>query len=349
MTAAPHAAPAPTSATGARPDPFAGLTPDVALDALDAVGWRCDGRVLQLNSFENRVLLVHLEDGDAVVAKFYRPARWTDAQILEEHRFAAELAESEVPVAAPLCDAAGTTLHRAAAWRFAVFARAPGRGPELEQPGVMRRLGGFLGRMHAAAGTRRFEHRPTLDLDFGRSARDAVIGSGHLPPDSAQAWTAVADAVLDRCAELLAAMGRVTERRLHGDCHLGNILWTDSAGPHVVDLDDAVNGPAVQDLWMLLAGDADTARMQRSELLDGYEAFLDFDPREWRLVEALRSLRMLHHSGWIARRWHDPAFPAAFPWFGTPAYWSQQVTQLREQQALLDDALSGIEPGAWPR
>ena len=315
--------------------------------------------MLQLNSFENRVLLVQLEDGGAVVAKFYRPGRWSDGQILEEHAFSTELAASEVPVAAPLADASGRTLHAfqgddlvsgepgdpeaaqaaPSPWRFAVFDRMPGRGPELEQPGVLRRIGHFLGRLHAVGAHRPFSERLTLDLDFGRAARQAVLESGYLDDATLERWRQAADQVLAACETVEAAVGETQKLRLHGDCHLGNILWTED-GPHFVDLDDAVNGPAVQDLWMLLAGDAATARAQRDELLDGYETFRELDPRELHLVEVMRSLRMLHYSAWLARRWHDPAFPAAFPWFATAAYWSEQVTRLQDQLPLLDEALS---------
>lgn len=317
------------------------------LDALDSVGWRGDGRVLQLNSFENRVLLVQLEAGGAVVVKFYRPGRWTDAQILEEHAFSAELLAAEVPVAAPLRGPQGQTLLRPDAdagspWRFAVFDRMPGRGPELEHPGVLRRIGHFLGRLHATGAGGRFEHRLTLGLDAGREARDTVLATEHLDDSSRERWQHAAESVLQACAAVDAAVGEVEHLRLHGDCHLGNVLWTD-AGPHFVDLDDAVNGPAMQDLWMLLAGDAATARHQRFEILEGYETFRELDPREWHRVEVLRSLRMLHYSAWLARRWHDPAFPAAFPWFGTAAYWSEQITRLQEQRELLEDALQAAQ------
>lgn len=315
--------------------------------------------MLQLNSFENRVLLVQLESGGAVVVKFYRPGRWSDEQILEEHAFSAELHAAEVPVAAPLTDAAGRTLlhfagtdHQAGEaalaspaalpWRFAVFERRPGRGPELEQPGVLRRIGHFLGRLHAVGAQRAFDERLTLDLGWGRAAREAVIQGGHLEDSALERWQQVVAQVLAGCEAVQAAVGPTPTLRLHGDCHLGNILWTED-GPHFVDLDDSVNGPAVQDLWMLLAGDAATARAQRDEMLDGYETFRELDPRELHLIEVMRSLRMLHYSAWLSRRWHDPAFPAAFPWFGTAAYWSEQVTRLQDQLPLLEDALRGAQ------
>jgi Ser/Thr protein kinase RdoA (MazF antagonist) len=336
-----------------RPDPFADLTPIRVLDALERAGWRGDGRVLQLNSFENRVFLVQIEGGGAVVAKFYRPGRWTDAQIEEELAFAAELAASEVPVASALPGPDGRLLQidpprhaEDRELRFAVCDRKPGRGPELETEGVVERIGSFLGRLHAIGAARRFEQRITLDIGgLGSAAVQAVVSGRHLPPELEAPWQQVAATVLAHCRSLEEAVGPVTVLRLHGDCHLGNILWTD-AGPHFVDLDDAMNGPAVQDLWMLLAGDAATARRQTVALIDGYEQFRDLDRRELRLVEAMRSYRMLHYSAWIARRWHDPAFPAAFPWFGTAAYWQEQLAQLREQVGLLDEAIEATLAGA---
>jgi Ser/Thr protein kinase RdoA (MazF antagonist) len=323
------------------------------LDALDAVGWRGDGRALQLNSFENRVWLVPLESGGAVVAKFYRPRRWSDAQILEEHAFTVELAGADVPVAAPLADMTGQTLFHASVtpeavepWRFAVFDRKPGRAPELEQPGVVAWIGRFLGRLHTVGARVPFAERLTLDpAPLGRQAQADVVASQLLPLDAERAWGAAATRLVDQMQTVAERLGPLAHRRLHGDCHIGNVLWTET-GPHFVDLDDAVNGPAVQDLWMLLAGDADTAQQQSQALLEGYESVCDFDRRELRFIEVLRSARMLHYSAWIARRWHDPAFPAAFPWFGDLAYWHEQCRQLNDQSALLDEALLSW-PAAW--
>lgn len=321
--------------------PYADLTPDAVLDALDALGCRGDGRLLQLNSYENRVFQVHLEDGEVVVAKFYRPGRWSEAQILEEHAFAHELAQAEVPVVAPLAlqpvnveaQALGEppTLGLWHGMRVGVTPRRGGRAPELEDPQVLEWIGRFLGRLHAVGAQRPFAHRARLDVaTTGRAARDWLVEHEVLPPDQARTWLAVADQALDLAQAAFDAVPDVALRRLHGDCHVGNLLWTPS-GPHFVDLDDACTGPAVQDLWMLLAGDADTARMQLRALLTGYETFCEFDDRELRLVEPLRTLRLIHHSAWLARRWHDPAFPVAFPWFESPAYWGQQATLLRQQ------------------
>ena len=315
--------------------PYAGLTPEAVLDALDTVGLRGDGRLIQLNSYENRVFQVFLEDGTVVVPKFYRPGRWTDEQILEEHAFARELHEAEVPVAAPLDLAGGTTLARFDAggqtYRFAVAARRSGRAAELEDPEVLTRIGGFIGRLHAVGAQRPFAHRLALDVaTFGQGPRDWLLASDLIPIDAVSDWTRAVDAALDAARTRIDAVGTVRTLRLHGDCHTGNVLWT-SAGPHFVDLDDALTGPAVQDFWMLLSGDPAVMRRQLGDLLAGYEDFMAFDWRELRLIEALRTLRMIHYSAWIARRWNDPAFPVAFPWFGGRGYWNEQATRLFDQ------------------
>ncbi|WP_019561108.1 serine/threonine protein kinase [Caldimonas manganoxidans] len=313
---------------------YARLTPDLVLDALEHAGLRGDGRLLQLNSYENRVFLCHLEDGGSVVVKFYRPQRWTDAQILEEHAFAWELAQAEIPVVAPcvLSEAlAGRTLGEFEGFRFSVSPRHGGRAPELDDAWTLQRLGRFLGRLHAVGRRQPFVHRPTLDVHgFGEELLAWLLNHGIVPADVAPAWTAAAQAALDGVRRCFEAAGPVAMLRLHGDCHVGNILWTD-AGPHFVDLDDARMGPAVQDLWMLLSGDRSARTHQLSQVLAGYEDFMPFERRELHLVEALRTLRQLHFAAWLARRWDDPAFPAAFPWFGSSAWWSGQVVQLREQ------------------
>jgi len=336
----------PAAASG---HPFDHLTPQAVLDALDAVGQRGDGRLLQLNSYENRVFQVMLEDGGAVVAKFYRPGRWTDAQIAEEHAFAAELHGAEVPVVAPLPlsgdgvdHPAGATLAHAdiggAPFRLAVYPRRAGHGPELDQPETLRWLGRFIGRLHVVGAQRPFAHRRRLDADtFGHQALARLLALDCIGPAQLAAWRSTCQQAL---AMVDAALDSVPfdTLRLHGDCHPGNILWReipanpgDAGGPHIVDLDDAVTGPAVQDLWMLLSGDAAAMRSQLAAVLQGYRQFRRFDHRELALIEPLRTLRMVHHSAWLAERWDDPAFPAAFPWFGTPNYWSQQTVQLREQ------------------
>ena len=316
---------------------YADLTPDCVLNAIDALGRRCDGRLLQLNRFENRVFQVGLEDGGSCVAKFYRPQRWSDAAILEEHAFSLELAGREIPVVPPLI-VAGATLHHAGGHRFALFARQGGRTPELEQPEVLEWVGRFLGRIHAVGASATYHARPALDIDsFGVEPRACIAAGPWLPPELRTNWLATVDQALDGVREIWQRTGTVATLRLHGDCHAGNLLWTD-AGPHFVDFDDSRLGPAVQDLWMLLSGDDTQMRIQLDALLRGYAVFHDFDQREWQLVEALRTLRLIHYSAWIARRWDDPAFPAAFPWFGTDRYWHERIVELRDQIARMHDA-----------
>ena len=315
--------------------PYDGLTPDAVLDAIDSTGLRADGRQLGLNSYENRVYQVSLEDGGHRVVKFYRPGRWTDAQILEEHAFALELAGREIPVVAPE-SLGGKTLHDFKGFRFAVYPRRGGRTPELEDEKVLEWIGRFLGRIHAVGATGRFKSRPALNLrTFGTEARDWLLESGKVPKDQLEVWSSTANLALDHVREIFD-MAPPRNIRLHGDCHVGNVLWTDD-GPHFVDLDDARMGPAVQDLWMLLAGDRETATRQLRALLAGYERFHEFPREELRLIEALRTLRLIHYSAWIGRRWEDPAFPAAFPWFGTARYWQDRILELREQTSAMEE------------
>ena len=316
--------------------PYSGLTPDVALDALSGVGLHPDGRLLTLNSYENRVYQVWLDEAAPVVVKFYRPGRWSDAQILEEHAFALELAGREIPVVAPVAPA-GRTLHEHAGYRFAVYPRRGGRAPELEDSRVLEWIGRFLGRIHAVGAAGAFRCRTRLGIEsHGLEPRAWLLASGLVPADLKEAWSSATALALDgvrRCYERAAGVRSI---RLHGDCHSGNVLWTDE-GPHFVDLDDCCTAPAVQDLWMLLSGDRAAMMRQLSDVMAGYEQFHEFDPRELGLVEALRTLRLLHYSAWIARRWEDPAFPAAFPWFGTQRYWQDRILELREQIAAMDE------------
>jgi Ser/Thr protein kinase RdoA (MazF antagonist) len=320
--------------------PFAALGPDVVLDALDAVGLRGDGRLLALNSYENRVYQVGMEEGAPVVVKFYRPGRWSDAAILEEHAFVQELAEREIPVV-PADTIDGRTLHHFGGFRFAVFPRRGGRAPELDDPDTLEWTGRFIGRIHAVGALAAYAGRPALDLDtFGREPRDYLLAHDFLPPELAATWKSVADQALDGVARCYERAGATPLLRLHGDCHGGNVLWT-TDGPHFVDFDDSRMGPAIQDLWMMLSGERADMQRQMGDILAGYEDFCDFDPRQLHLVEALRTLRLVHYSAWLARRWDDPAFPAAFPWFNTQRYWQDRILELREQVALMD------EPPLW--
>lgn len=316
--------------------PYAGLTPDRVLDAVESIGFRVDGRLLALNSYENRVYQVGIEDSAPLIAKFYRTGRWSDAAILEEHQFTLELNEHEIPAVAPLV-LNGRTLHRSADYRFSLTPRRGGRTPELDDPAVLRRLGLLLGRMHLVGETAPFRHRPALDIaGLGEEPSAYLLDAGWIPPDLEPAYRSVVEHALDDVRACFARAGSYRPIRLHGDCHRGNLLWTDD-GAHFVDLDDARSGPAVQDLWMLLSGDRDEMTAQLETVLAGYRQFRDFDPRELHLIEALRALRQIHYAGWIAKRWADPAFPAAFPWFDDQRFWQDHVLALREQIAAMQE------------
>jgi Ser/Thr protein kinase RdoA (MazF antagonist) len=315
--------------------PFATLTPDLVLDAVESIGHLSDARVLALNSYENRVYQVGIEDSQPLIAKFYRPDRWSDAAIREEHSFSFELAEREVPVVAPL-QQDGESLFEHAGFRFALFPRRGGRAPEPGNLDQLYSLGQLLGRLHAVGASRPFAHRETLAVDnFGHASLTTLLEGDFVPRSLLPAYESVARDLLKRLDELFGRV-RYTPTRLHGDCHPGNLLHRDDA-VHIVDLDDCRMGPAVQDLWMMLAGDRQERLGQLSELIDGYQEFHDFDSRELPLIEGLRALRLMHHSAWIARRWDDPAFPLAFPWFANERYWGDQILALREQLAALDE------------
>ena len=347
------ALPSETAKPATDPHPYAQLTPDQVLDALASVGLYGDGRLMALSSYENRVYQATLEDGQRVVAKFYRPGRWSEAQILEEHAFAAELMAAEVPAVGPLV-LEGRTLHQHGGFAFSVSPWRGVRQPELDDFEVLEWTGRFLARIHTVGAARPFEHRPALDLhSFGAASRDWLLAHDIIPLDVQAAWKAQCDIALELIAKgqedsLTSSrfgLQDATPIRLHGDCHPGNILWTPldewgRGGPHFVDLDDARMGPAVQDLWMLLSGDRRQRTHQLSALLDGYEQFRSFDRRELALIEPLRTLRLIHYSAWLARRWQDPIFPANFPWFGTSDYWRGQVDMLVEQiEAMQEEPL----------
>lgn len=307
------------------------------LDALDSIGLRGDGRLLALNSYENRVYQVGIEDDKPLVVKFYRPGRWSDDAILEEHVFTQELLEAEIPAVPPLA-LQGQTLHSYNGFRFAVFTRHGGRAPELGDPAVLEWTGRYIGRIHAIGAAKPFAHRPALDIDtFGTEPCAFLQENDFIPLDLKASYAAIAQQALDGVRRAYDRAGELPSLRLHGDCHGGNVLWTD-AGPHFVDFDDARMGPAIQDLWMMLSGERGEQVRQMSDILAGYEDFGDFNPRQMHLVEALRTLRLIHYSAWLARRWDDPAFPAAFPWFNTQRYWQDRILELREQVALMDEA-----------
>jgi Ser/Thr protein kinase RdoA (MazF antagonist) len=287
------------------------------------------------------VYQVHLEDpfedNAIVVAKFYRPNRWSDAQIAEEHAFVAELSELEIPVVAPFKLNGHGTMAAFNGFRFAIYARCGGRAPELEDTSTLEWMGRFIGRIHRVGAVAPFAQRPTLDItSFGTEPRDWLLAHDFIPADIAEAWKSVVALALDGIQRCFERAGAVQSIRLHGDCHAGNVLWND-AGPHFVDFDDARMGPPIQDMWMLLSGDREDMQRQLRAIVSGYEDFHDFDDRELWLIEALRTLRLIHYSAWLARRWDDPAFPAAFPWFNTQRYWQDRILELREQVAAMDE------------
>jgi Ser/Thr protein kinase RdoA (MazF antagonist) len=315
--------------------PFAGLSPDVVLDAAASIGFEGDGRLFALNSYENRVYQMGSAEGPLIL-KFYRPARWTDEQIAEEHAFTVELAEAEMAVAAPF-SLDGTTLFRFQDFRFSVFPWLRGRAPELDAPEARAMLGRSLARIHRIGAVRPFRVRVKLSVErLGFQAREQVIESGMLPASMEVQYERATDALLERVVRVFDEVGPTRQIRLHGDCHLGNLLWNDN-GPVFVDLDDCMTGPAIQDLWMLLSGSGADQQRQWQELIEGYEQFGMLDYGELRLIEPLRSLRMLHHAAWLATRWRDPAFPRAFPWFGGVRYWEEHVNDLLAQVAAVDD------------
>ena len=315
--------------------PFTGLTPEVVLDAAAAFGLNPDGRLFALNSYENRVYQIGAGERQLVL-KFYRPARWSDGQILEEHQFTAELADAELPVAAPqVID--GETLLRFRQFRFAAFPWMRGRAPELDAPEARTLLGRSIARLHQIGARRPFTARPRLGVErLGWEARAQVLASELLPEALRERYSSVSGALLDRVSSVFAAASAVRDIRIHGDCHLGNLLWNEH-GPLFVDLDDCAMGPRVQDLWMMLSGPPAEQQRQWQELLEGYQQFADFDFLEVTLIEPLRALRMLHHAGWVVQRWADPAFPRAFPWAAEPRYWEGYLNDLLEQRATIDE------------
>lgn len=316
---------------------YAALSPDTVIDAIESTGRVSDARVFALNSYENRVYQVGVEDGLPIIAKFYRPQRWSDAQIREEHAFCLELAAAELPVVAPLADAGGETLFTHAGYRFSLFVRKGGQAPEPGDPEQLHRLGMLLGRIHAVARSKPFVHRNTLNVErFLDRPAQLLLERNFIPPALIERYRTL---IAELRADIMAAFAAGhTAIRTQGDCHPGNIVWTRDDGPWFVDFDDCQTAPAVQDMWMLLAGDRREQERGLSELLDGYTSFCEFDARELRLVEPLRTLRLAHYAGWIGERWQDPAFPPAFPWFNTPGWWQSHLATLEEQRQLLAEA-----------
>lgn len=316
--------------------PFQQLTPDFVMDAVESQGFRCDCRNLTLNSYENRVYQVGIEDSAPLIAKFYRPNRWTEQQIIEEHELSLELAGHELPVVAPWRNPAGQSLFQHHGFHFALYPRQGGHAPEFDNLDNLLILGRMLGRMHRIGAVQRFAERPTLDSQSFGHASVALISEKFIPSEYCESYRILTSQLLEKIEQALTDAGQVRFIRTHGDCHSGNILWRDNA-PHFVDFDDSRMAPAVQDLWMMLSGDRPRKLVQLDALLEGYNEFNSFDPAELRLIEPLRTLRMLHYSAWLASRWDDPAFPIAFPWFNSMHYWGEHILELREQLAALDE------------
>jgi Ser/Thr protein kinase RdoA (MazF antagonist) len=315
--------------------PYYNLDPDTVLQSVESIGLITDGRLLALNSYENRVYQVGIEEDLPVIAKFYRPGRWTDEQIQEEHDFSLELAEAEIPLIAPQV-INQDSLHRHKGFRFALFRRQGGHAPELEDRETLLWLGRFIGRIHAIGQCKPFSYRPALTPErFGEDSIRTILSGPWLPPHMETPFESLASDLMISIGNAYERAGNVTPIRLHGDCHPGNLLWRD--GPFFVDMDDCQSAPAIQDLWMLLSGDTIEMGQQLSDVIEGYRQFCSFDTRELQLIEALRTLRMLHHAAWLARRWEDPAFPVAFPWFDSPRYWEDLVLSLREQLAAMQE------------
>lgn len=316
---------------------YANLSPDQVLNSVEQFGYVCDGRLLALNSYENRVYRVGLDNGQSLVAKFYRPARWSNEAIQEEHHFTETLAELEIPVVAPM-RVDGETLLETEEFRIALFENRGGRAPDLEDFDQLEQMGRFMGRIHRVGQTHTFQHRPTLNIEtFAQQPRDFILAHDFIPSELLEAYRSLTDQLIQEAAQCYSRAGNIKLISSHGDCHPSNILWTDD-GPHIVDFDDARLAPAVQDLWMFLAGERADRTAGLDAILTGYTEFCDFDARELHLIEALRTLRLIHYFGWLAKRWDDPAFKIAFPWFNTQRCWEDHILSLREQAALLHEA-----------
>lgn len=318
--------------------PYSNLTPDLILDAIESIGFQCNGSLFALNSYENRVYQIGIEDSAPLIAKFYRPERWSNDIILEEHQFALELNEREIPVVAPLPSETGETLHTFESYRFALFTRKGGRAFELDNIDQLEWIGRFIGRLHAVAATQPFRYRPSLNITtHGYQPYQFLMSQDFIPKHLIKQYSQTVESVLKKSEECFKRAGSINNIRLHGDMHAGNILWRDE-GPHIVDLDDCVSGPAIQDIWMLLSGASNQVHLQLDYLLEGYREFHDFNLRELHLIEALRSLRIIQYAAWLANRWEDPAFPKSFPWFNTEHYWEEHVGILNDQLRAFDSA-----------
>jgi len=319
------------TATGHPYDP---LTPELVIEAVEAQGHLCDMRLLALNSYENRVYQVGIEDKEPVIAKFYRPQRWSREQIQEEHDFSHELVDADISVVAPQRDSNGDSLHEYGGFMYALFQRRGGHPPELDNLDNLLVLGRTVGRIHAVGKASEFKYRQ--DISLQRMAIDSYqfLSENIVPASLRTPYVTLAEDLVGRIQQHYLPGKQI---RCHGDCHVGNILWRDNTA-HFVDLDDCVTAPAIQDLWMFLNGDRQQQLLQLSEIIEGYDEFSEFDPAELSLIESMRTMRIMHYAAWLGRRWSDPAFPRSFPWFGEERFWADHILELREQLAALDEA-----------
>ena len=316
--------------------PYDQLTPDLVIDAVESVGYLSDARLLALNSYENRVYQVGIEDDVPLIAKFYRPQRWSEAQILEEHHFSLELQEADISVVAPLVDDHGNTLHCFQGFQFALFPRRGGYPPELDNLDNLLILGRTVGRIHAVGRAASFSERQQITVDRMLTRNREFLLEGFIPRELIPAYESLTQDLLQTVESIYSDVQSQDLIRVHGDCHVGNILWRDDTA-HFVDLDDCCTAPAIQDLWMFLNGERHDRQLQLSELIEGYSEFCDFDPRQIRWIEALRTMRLIHYAAWLARRWEDPAFPRSFTWFNTERYWADHILELREQMSAMQE------------
>ncbi len=316
--------------------PYDSLTPDRVIDAVESAGYLSDARLLALNSYENRVYQVGIEDETPLIAKFYRPERWTRAQIMEEHQFSLELRDADISVVAPIVDAKGASLHEFEGFQFALFQRRGGYPPELDNLDNLFVLGRTLGRIHGVGRASTFNERITLSVQRMLVDASAYLLDNFIPASLHEAYASLTRDLEERVTGIYGNVRSEDLIRVHGDCHVGNILWRDDCA-HFVDLDDCVMAPAVQDIWMLLSGDRHRRQLQLAEVVEGYSEFCDFDPRQLRWIEALRTMRIVHYAAWLGRRWEDPAFPHSFTWFNTERYWGEHILELREQLAALQE------------
>jgi len=316
-------------------DNYNQLTPDTVIDAVESTGSYSDARILALNSYENRVYQVGIEDSEPLIAKFYRPHRWSDEQIKEEHTFTQALLDIDIPVVPPIAYD-GETLLEYNGFKFALYPRRGGQAPSLDNGDHLEIIGRYIGRIHSLGKTATFAHRPSINIQsYAVDSRTFLLENDHIPQELRPAYETITQDLLEQLNTLFATIS-YEPIRLHGDCHVGNILWRDDSA-HFVDFDDARNGPAIQDLWMMLSGDHQQRSLQLSDIMAGYTEFCDFDSAELGLIEGLRTLRLMHYTAWIAKRWGDPAFPHNFPWFNTERYWAEHVLELREQISAMQE------------